>query len=113
MKQAFILLVFLMSSVGSAATIEFTIAPGTSGGAWNNEQTPVVARMGDVIHFVNADSISHTLHTSGAPCSHGPDMAPGGTWDCTVRLKYSSRVSGPLYDHGFGQSASFWVEIVN
>lgn len=111
MKSFIIGLSLLVSAVSFADVVEFHIADGTQGGAWNTQETPIVAKLGDTIRFYNDDSIKHRLHTFGAPCNHGPDFAPGTTWDCVVSKSFSSESEGALYDHNFGEDAAVWIEI--
>ncbi len=94
-----------------ADMIDFHIANGTVEKAWNSAQTPIKAKIGDTIHMINDDSVVHRLHTYGAPCDHGPDFAPGATWDCVVTGAYSSTTDGALYDHNYGESAEVWFEV--
>ncbi|MEK6580187.1 MAG: hypothetical protein AABZ55_13260 [Bdellovibrionota bacterium] len=108
-----ITLLFLLTTAFAYAdsnVIDFHIASGTKNGAWNTQDTMVQVRMGQIVHFINDDSVVHRLHTDGAPCEHGPEMKPGATWDCVVKVVYDSEADGALYDHGFGQRAKFWIK---
>ena len=93
--------------------IEFEIEQGTGESSWNTEQTPIYATLGSTIRLINNDDIDHRLHTNGAPCGHGDKMAPGETWDCVVEREFSSKKSGPLYDHYVGPKSEVWIEIVD
>jgi hypothetical protein len=105
--------ILLLSSLASAATVEFHIANGTNTGSWNTAQTPITAKVGDVIRFYNDDSIVHQLHTNGAPCGHGPRMQPNTTWDCVASQPFSANKSGPLYEHNVGPTAAVYLEVSN
>ncbi len=111
MKNFLILIVSLFALAAHAEIIEFTIPAGTGNQPWNTTDTVIMAKVGDTIRFMNADSINHTLHTNGSPCSHGNLMRPGQTWDCNTRSTYNSMDErmGPLYDHSFGPSAAVWI----
>lgn len=94
-----------------ADVVDFHIKAGTAGSSWNTADESIKAKLGDVIRFHNDDSVSHQLHTNGAPCDHGPSMSPAGQWDCKVEEKFSARNEGPLYDHGYGPRSQVWIEI--
>ncbi len=102
----------IFSAYVSAEVIEFRIANGTDKNPWNTANSPIQARQGDVIRFYNDDMTVHRLHTNGAPCPHGPDIAAGGSWDCIVSQPYSSSASGALYDHYVGPEAQVWIEAI-
>jgi len=58
--------------------VEFSIHAGTAGQAWNSREVAVVATVGDTLRIVNNDSVSHRLHTGGAPFPHpNSDILPG------------------------------------
>lgn len=101
----------LDDAAADGQVVVFEIAPGTGGGAWNDRASQINLRIGDVLRIVNNDSIVHTLHTDGAPCPHGEDMAPnGGTRDCVIAKPFDPDVEGPLYDHRFPQSGFFYLK---
>jgi len=79
--------------------VEFHIRAGTGRGAWNDSSTGVNVRVGQVVRIINDDSITHRLHTNGAPCPHGQPIAPGSFGDCQISSPFAS---GPLYDHNTG-----------
>ncbi len=97
----------------NAAVLEFHIANGTAGNPWNTAATPIKAKVGDTIHFINDDSVVHRLHTFGAPCEHGPEVQAGAAWDCVTTAPYSSTTDGPLYDHNYGEDAAVYFEVAN
>ena len=97
---------------GEGNTVEFRIAAGTQGSAWNTKEQMVRVAIGDTLRVFNDDSIAHQLHTNGAPCGHGDRINPGQSWDCRISRTFDPMTSGPLYDHGFGPSAEFWVTTV-
>jgi hypothetical protein len=107
-----IIALFLVSGSALAEQIDFHIAVGTGDKAWNSAETTVEARIGDVVRIFNDDSVDHQLHTFGAPCGHGPRIAPGTTWDCQVREAFDPDAEGPVYDHGYGSKAAFWIRAV-
>jgi hypothetical protein len=94
------------------ATIEFRIPVGTGTGSWNTRDNPVVVTIGDTLHIVNDDTIRHRLHTDGKPCPHGPEMLPGGSFDCAITRSIDPDSDGSLYDHYVGPSAKFWIKAV-
>ena len=105
---------FMVHSFGYAQeevkVVEFRIADGTGQGSWNDSDNPIEVTIGSVIRFFNDDSVRHRLHTAGSPCPHGPNIAPGDSWDCKVTKPYSSSEKGPLYDHNAGPKAEVWIE---
>ncbi len=117
--KKFVCLMSLFSILGLSGSIaladdpslivEFRIKMGTSNQAWNLRTDPVVVNQGDTLRIYNDDSISHQLHTNGAPCPHGNPILPGNYGDCVISKSYDPEILGPLYDHQFGKNASFWV----
>ncbi len=101
----------LLSISSFANVVDFHIANGTVDKAWNTAQTAIHAKVGDTIHITNDDSVAHRLHSYGAPCDHGPDMAPSTAWDCVATGAYSSAAEGALYDHNYGETAEVWFEV--
>ena len=104
---------FLTIATAQAALVEFSIAPGTDRGPWNSPDTMIEVMVGDTLRIYNDDSVRHRLHTFGAPCSHGPNIAPGEYWDCFIRRPYDSMVSGPVYDHYYGPDAEVWIRALS
>lgn len=96
------------ASVTAPKVVEFHIPAGTGKGAWNTKEKMVVAQVGDTIRIINDDSISHRLHTNGAPCPHGTEFGPGQSFDCVASKKYDG--NSALYDHNVGPSAAFWIK---
>jgi plastocyanin len=101
----------LFATPAFADVVEFHIKAGTGGNSWNTSAESIQAKLGDVIRFMNDDSVTHQLHTNGAPCDHGPTMSPATQWDCKVEEKFSARADGPLYDHNYGPRSQVWIEI--
>jgi len=95
-------------------TITFTIPLGTNGSDWNTQGSMITLNIGDTLHIVNNDSVPHVLHTGpGAPCPHQPPLS-SMPYDCTVTSSWDPTVSGPFYDHYWGDSpsgAKFWVKV--
>jgi hypothetical protein len=79
-----------------AKIIEFRIKAGTGNGAWNNSETQINAKVGQIVRIINDDNVTHRFHTNGAPCPHGNDIQPGKSEDCKIGKPYSG---SPLYDH--------------
>lgn len=112
MKKIILLALILSSTFASADVVEFHIKKGTEQGPWNDSKTPFMGIVGDTLRFINDDIIAHQLHTYGAPCSHGPSIPAGSSWDCKASQPYSSSIDGPLYDHQFGDKAEVWIEVL-
>lgn len=89
--------------------VEFHIAKDTGSKPWNTKDKIVRVKLGQTLRIVNDDSITHQLHTNGAPCSHGEPIAPGASGDCVISAKYNALKDGALYDHDAGPSAAFWL----
>lgn len=84
------------NSSGDERVVEFRIKPGTGSGAWNTQDAPVNLKVGQVLRIINDDTIRHRLHTDGAPCPHGNNIAPGQSEDCVISRPFNG---GNLYDH--------------
>ncbi len=110
MKNILLFATIFVSQYALSSTVDFHIARGTGKGSWNTKSTSVNVRVGDVLRVYNDDTIPHQLHTLGAPCGHGSSFPGGNAWECEITEEYSSKVSGPLYDHIVGERAQFWVE---
>ena len=93
--------------------VTFRIPAGTGASAWNTQQAPVVATVGDTLRVVNDDVVAHGLHTNGAPFPHpASDIAPGASRDFVLQSAFNDQgVLQPLYDHDFGQPAQFWIQV--
>lgn len=91
--------------------VEFRIAPGTGDRSWNSLEEPIRVRVGQVLRFINEDSIPHRLHTTnGAPCPHGKrEFAPGESYDCVVEQPHDA-AAGDMYDHNAGPEAQVYVQ---
>jgi hypothetical protein len=92
--------------------VEFRIAAGTGNGAWNTKAETVMAKVGQTVRIINDDSVTHRLHTNGAPCPHGPNIPAGTSFDCKVTRALDPGNAAPTYDHIVGSSAMFWVKAV-
>ena len=90
--------------------VEFHIKAGTANKSWNTRDTMVVVHIGDTLRIINDDVIQHRLHTNGAPCPHGPNFAPGTSFDCVISKVFDPGESNPLYDHNVGSKAEFWLK---
>ena len=93
--------------------VEFHIEKGTGKSSWNTQDMPIEVELGDTLRFFNDDDVVHQLHTNGAPCPHGPPIAPGKSWDCEVKRVLDPKKSGALYDHGFGRKSEVWIEAID
>jgi negative regulator of replication initiation len=92
--------------------VEFHIQAGTAGQAWNTRARAVVATVGDTLRIVNNDSVSHQLHTAGAPFPHpDSDILPGQSADFVLTAPFDPAANGSLHDHSFGPSAQFWIHV--
>jgi hypothetical protein len=89
--------------------VEFRIRAGTGTQPWNTQNEMVVAKVGQTIRIINDDTVTHRLHTNGAPCPHGSNFGPGESMDCVVTRAFDGAARGPLYDHIVGESAAFYV----
>ena len=89
--------------------IDFHILHGTQEASWNAPSTRVVAKVGQTLRIYNDDTVEHQLHTNGAPCSHGPVIQPGASWDCVIESEYDETKDGLLYEHNVGPSARFYL----
>jgi len=99
---------------GQPGLIVFHIPAGTGSGPWNSAATIVVGAVGDTLRVINDDTVSHLLHTGGAPFPHqdvNAPTAPGQSTDFLLTSAYDSIQSGALYDHSYGQAAKFWIQI--
>jgi hypothetical protein len=94
---------------GDKNIVVFRITSGTGSDAWNSESTIVDVKIGQTLRFVNDDSITHRLHTNGAPCAHGATFAAGQSFDCKISAVFDATKTGPLYDHIVGESAEVWI----
>jgi negative regulator of replication initiation len=92
--------------------VEFRIAAGTNGNAWNTQATMVMAHVGETLRLVNEDAVPHRLHTSGIPFQHpNNDLMPGQSADFVLTAAYDPMVNGALYDHDFGTESKFWITV--
>jgi len=98
---------------GGPTIVTFRIPAGTGAGAWNTQQAPVVAMVGDTLRVVNDDAVAHGLHTGGVPFPHPvTDIAPGASADFVLQSAFNEQaVTQPLYDHDFGPPAQFWIQV--
>ena len=105
---------FASASGASAAPkiVEFHIPAGTGEGAWNTQDNPVTANVGDTIRIINDDTIPHYLHTNyDKPCKHGSkSFKQGESYDCVVINALDVGSVPNCYDHQFGADAAFWVK---
>lgn len=100
-------------AVAEQALVVFRIPAGTGAGDWNTPETTVVARYGDLLRLVNGDSMSHQVHTDGAPFPHqSSSLAPGESEDIELIAPYDSTASGALYCHIHGPNSEFWVQVI-
>jgi hypothetical protein len=90
--------------------VEFHIKAGTANNSWNTRDTIVTVHIGDTLRIINDDVIQHRLHTNGAPCPHGPNFAPGTSFDCAITKAFDPGEANPLYDHNVGSKAEFWLK---
>jgi len=96
----------------SPSTVVFHIPSGTGGGPWNDGSGRVVAKVGDTLRIINDDSVPHRLHTSGRPFPHPEaDIFPAGSGDFVLRTPFDPSADGPLFDHGQGPQAVFFLEV--
>jgi hypothetical protein len=109
----FLLSLAFVSQLHANEIVDFHIIKGTENKNWNTPETIVKVQVGQVLRIYNDDEIVHRLHTSGAPCNHGPSIAPQAYWDCTISKTYSDKVNGELYEHNVGPSARFYLEATN
>lgn len=92
--------------------VEFRIAAGTNGNAWNTQATMVIARVGETLRLVNDDAVPHRLHTNGIPFPHpNNDIMPGQSADYVLASPFQSGVNGSVYDHDSGSDALFWITV--
>ena len=98
---------------GGPTIVTFRIPAGTGASAWNTQEAPVVATVGDTLRVVNDDAVAHGLHTSGVPFPHpASDIAPGASQDFVLQSAFNDQgVTQPLHDHDFGPPAQFWIQV--
>jgi hypothetical protein len=72
----------------------------------------VTARVGDILRLVNDDDVPHRLHTANDPLPHPTsDLAPGQSIDEVLLTPFEPGTT-PLFDHGFGSAATFWLRVL-
>jgi negative regulator of replication initiation len=92
--------------------VEFHIPAGTGTNPWNTREQAVNASVGDTLRIVNDDSVSHRLHTNGAPFPHPAEsITPGQSQDFVLQTPFDPGINQPLYDHDSGQTAAFWIVV--
>ena len=98
---------------GGPTIVTFRIPAGTGASAWNTQDAPVVATVGDTLRIVNDDGVAHGLHTNGVPFPHpATDIPPGASRDFVLQFAFNEQgVIQSLYDHDFGQPAQFWIQV--
>jgi hypothetical protein len=112
LKNFFVLVTLFSASLGYSKVVMFEIKNGTGNYSWNTQQETVQVQVGDILRVFNNDSITHRLHTNGAPCEHSPDIKTTKFWDCKIQRPYNVEAQGPLYDHYVGDEAAFWINAV-
>ncbi len=97
----------------NADIVTFEVPKGTGKSPWNFQEKPIKAKVGQTIRFKNSDDVMHQLHTNGAPCNHGSEIQPGGSWDCVTSKPYDSmnQKDGPLWDHPHGLDSHVWIVV--
>lgn len=91
--------------------VEFHIKAGTGAKPWNTAAETVTVKIGQTLRLINDDTITHRLHTGGAPCPHGENFAAGKTFDCKVTKELDPVANpGTTYDHIAGETALFFVK---
>ncbi len=93
--------------------VVFRIKAGTGNQPWNTADTMVTVKVGQTLRIVNDDTVTHRLHTGGAPCPHGTNFGPGASYDCVAtRALDPAATPGRTYDHIVGNTALFYVKAV-
>ena len=93
--------------------VEFHIKAGTGNQPWNAADTMVTVKVGQTLRIVNDDTVTHRLHTGGAPCPHGTNFGPGQSYDCVAKSALDPAATpGRTYDHIVGNSALFFLKAV-
>jgi hypothetical protein len=93
--------------------VVFRIKAGTGNQPWNTADTMVTVKVGQTLRIVNDDTVTHRLHTGGAPCPHGTNFGPGASYDCVAtRALDPAATPGRTYDHIVGDTALFFVKAV-
>lgn len=91
--------------------VEFRIKAGTAKQPWNTAATMVEVKVGQTLRIFNDDTVTHRLHTGGAPCPHGANFAPGASYDCVVTKALDpAKTAGATYDHIAGPTALFYLK---
>ena len=81
----------------ASGAASFHIRAGTGNNAWNDAATPISMKLGGTVTIYNDDSVTHWVHTNGAPFFHPfSGIAPGQSVTYTAILPYSG---APLHDH--------------
>ena len=90
---------------------KFHIKVGTGKAPWNTATTPIILKIGDVLTIYNDDTVTHRMHTFGAPCPHGVDVAPGASTTCKIGSVIDTVAKpGETYDHIVGPSALIYIQ---
>lgn len=93
--------------------VVFRIKAGTGNQPWNTPDTMVTVKVGQTLRIVNDDTVTHRLHTGGAPCPHGTNFGPGASYDCVAtRALDPAATPGRTYDHIVGDTALFYLKAV-
>ncbi len=93
--------------------VEFHIKAGTGTAPLNTAADAVNVKVGQTLRLINDDTITHRLHTGGAPCPHGSNFAPGATYDCVITKAIDTVAKpGATYDHISGTTALFYIKAV-
>jgi hypothetical protein len=96
---------------GDPNVVIFRIKAGTGTSSWNTAAEMVNVKVGQTLRLVNDDTVTHRLHTNGAPCPHGSNFAPGASFDCKVTKEFdSAKTPAGMYDHIAGNTAVFNVK---
>lgn len=90
-----------------AMVVNFNIAAGTGTKPWNVANQPVEVFIGQTLRLNNMDTVTHRLHTGGAPCPHGANFAPNASANCVITRAASATTV--LYDHIAGTNARFYL----
>ena len=54
--------------IAEPGVVVFRIKDGTGRGDWNSEANAIRLKVGETVRVINEDSVTHQLHTNGAPC---------------------------------------------
>ena len=111
LKSLAVAALVVLGSASYAATVTFTINPGTHENAWNTPEAPIQLKVGDTFHIVNNDDVEHAIHTGGTPFSHTGFIKPGQSYDAKVTGTWDFVKQHVLYDHFYQEKGFVYLNV--